>query len=52
MAKFAIYRGLDQTLEESLQMMALMQSMLHGTKDHEEGVRAFLEKRAPEFQGR
>jgi enoyl-CoA hydratase/carnithine racemase len=51
MAKFAIYRGLDQTLEESLQTMALMQSMLHGTKDHEEGVRAFLEKRSPEFRG-
>lgn len=52
MAKFAIYRGLHQTLEESLQTMALMQSMLHGTKDHEEGVRAFLEKREPRFEGR
>jgi enoyl-CoA hydratase/carnithine racemase len=52
MAKFAIYRGLNQTLEESLQTMALMQSMLHGTKDHEEGVRAFLEKRPPRCEGR
>lgn len=52
MAKFAIYRGLNQTLEESLQTMALMQSMLHGTKDHEEGVRAFLEKRSPKFEGK
>lgn len=52
MAKFAIYRGLHQTLEESLEMMALMQSMLHGTEDHVEGVNAFFEKREPKFKGR
>ena len=52
MAKFAIYRGMDQTLDESLEMMALMQGMLHGTEDHREGVRAFIEKRPPKFTGR
>jgi enoyl-CoA hydratase/carnithine racemase len=52
MSKFAIYRSLHQTLDESLEMMALMQSMLHGTEDHHEGVKAFIEKRAPKFSGK
>jgi enoyl-CoA hydratase/carnithine racemase len=52
MAKAALYRGLNQTLDESLEFMALMQSMLHGTADHAEGVKAFFEKRNPKFQGR
>lgn len=52
MAKFAIHRGLNQTLDESLETMALMQAMLHGTADHREALRAFRERRPPEFRGR
>lgn len=52
MAKQAIWRAADQTIEESLEFMALMQAMLHGTADHREGVRAFMEKREPKFEGR
>ena len=38
---------LDELLEES----ARVQSRLHHTSDHQEAVRAFLEKRAPIFRG-
>lgn len=40
----------DMTSGHTLEMMA--QSVLMKTRDHEEGVEAFLAKRAPEFTGR
>ena len=52
MSKLAIYKGLHQTLDDGLELIALMQSMLHGTEDHREGVTALLEKRSPRFKGR
>ncbi len=40
-------KSLEQALEDELQA----QSLAAATDDHEEGVRAFLEKRDPEFTG-
>jgi len=40
------------TLRSSLELAAAYQALAHNTDDHEEAVRAFLEKRAPVFSGR
>lgn len=45
--KQAIYGGQDTPLESALQFAALATAALTQTKDHEEAVRAFLEKRPP-----
>jgi 2-(1,2-epoxy-1,2-dihydrophenyl)acetyl-CoA isomerase len=48
LADFALDHGLDEQLEEEVRL----QTEAGRTQDHLEGVRAFLEKRAPEFKGR
>ncbi|MBQ2113511.1 MAG: enoyl-CoA hydratase/isomerase family protein, partial [Selenomonadales bacterium] len=40
----------DMTLENWLVHEADMQTLCMQTKDHQEGINAFLEKRAPEFK--
>ncbi len=50
--KEAIYKGLDLTLEQGLQLEADLYCLLHTTEDRTEGIRAFLEKRSPKFKGR
>jgi enoyl-CoA hydratase/carnithine racemase len=52
MAKEAVKRGLDATLEEGLRIEADMSSFLQTTEDAKEGPRAFVEKRAPQWKGR
>lgn len=48
----AVTRGLNLPLEEGLKLEAELFSQLFATEDMREGTRAFLEKRAPVFQGK
>ncbi|QLG50502.1 enoyl-CoA hydratase-related protein [Natrinema halophilum] len=44
--------GLEKSLDQALTDEAVAQGIVFETEDHEEGVRAFLEDRDPEFEGR
>jgi len=51
-AKEAIGKGMDLTMEQGLRLEADLYFLLHTTRDRTEGVKAFQEKRSPEFEGR
>jgi enoyl-CoA hydratase len=51
-AKEAVSKGLDMTLEQALRFETDLTIILQTTKDRAEGVRAFLDKRRPKFEGR
>lgn len=51
-SKRVLYRGMDNDLTTQVQYEAFAIDYLRGTEDHEEGARAFLEKREPIFKGR
>jgi enoyl-CoA hydratase len=48
----AVERGLDMTLDDGLLLEANCFGLLAATSDMKEGLTAFLEKRAPKFEGR
>lgn len=52
LAKEAVVRGLDVTLNQGLEIEADLFGMATTTEDMQEGTGAFLEKRAAEFRGR
>ena len=51
-AKEAVLRGLDMPLDQALRYETDLTVILQTTADRAEGVRAFLDKRPPSFEGR
>ena len=51
-AKEALSRGIDMPLEQALRYETDLTVILQTTEDRAEGVKAFLEKRAPRFRER
>ncbi len=50
--KEAVNKGLDLTLEQGLRLEADLYFLLHTAADRTEGIKAFLQKRPPDFKGR
>jgi enoyl-CoA hydratase/carnithine racemase len=52
MVKEAATRGVDLPLEKGLQLESDLLTLVQSSEDAEEGVRAFIEKRSPNWSGR
>lgn len=51
LAKEAVAKGMDLTLDQGLRLEADLYFLLHTTQDRTEGITAFLSKRPPQFKG-
>jgi enoyl-CoA hydratase/carnithine racemase len=52
MTKRLLREGQHMRLDSLLELSASFQALAHYTEDHQEAVRAFLEKRTPEYTGK
>ncbi|MBS0349203.1 MAG: crotonase/enoyl-CoA hydratase family protein [Proteobacteria bacterium] len=52
LTKRLLREGQHMRLDSLLELSAAFQSLAHHTDDHQEAVRAFLEKRTPQYTGR
>lgn len=50
--KEAVNKGMELTLEQGLRLEADLYFLIHTTRDRPEGIKAFQEKRKPNFKGR
>jgi enoyl-CoA hydratase len=50
--KEAIHKGMDLTLEQGLRLEADLYYLIHTSGDRSEGIKAFREKRRPQFEGK
>jgi enoyl-CoA hydratase/carnithine racemase len=50
--KEAVLKGMDMTLEQGLRFEADLYFLLHTTSDRTEGIKSFLEKRTPKYEGK
>ena len=49
--KEAVYKGADLALDQAMRMEFDLATLLHSTSDRDEGLRAFAERRRPDFTG-
>ena len=49
-AKEAVHKGLDLTLEQGMRLECDLYMILHTTADRHEGIRAFQQKKTPQFE--
>lgn len=52
LTKYLVHQSADRGLEESLRLAQTAQEQARRSEDHGEAVRAFLDKRSPDFKGR
>jgi 2-oxoglutaroyl-CoA hydrolase len=50
--KIVLNKGADAALETALELERKAYAWLRSTRDYEEGVRSFLDKRPPKYSGR
>jgi 2-(1,2-epoxy-1,2-dihydrophenyl)acetyl-CoA isomerase len=51
LTKRALHRALESSLDQTLDYEAHLQGIAGRTRDHAEGIQAFVEKRSPRFEG-